>query len=194
MKIGIDIDGVLTDLEQFQYNECAKYVKLNYNKNIVNPYGYDSKDIFDITKEEDDNMWKYFYKLYNLDYKARKYASEVIKKMKEEGAIIYIITSRDNTTREDKEGFLARKNVVKWLSKNKIPYDKIIYTNDYSSQNKLNACINNNIDIMIEDKKENIESISEKIKVICFNANYNLDCKGKNIIRCYSWYDIYFKI
>ena len=47
---------------------------------------------------------------------------------------------------------------------------------------------------MIEDKVENIEKISKVIPVICFNASYNKRCQGKNIIRCYSWYDIYGRI
>lgn len=44
---------------------------------------------------------------------------------------------------------------------------------------------------MIEDKTENINKISTKLPVICFDAGYNRQCVGKNIYRCYSWYDIY---
>ena len=47
---------------------------------------------------------------------------------------------------------------------------------------------------MIEDKPANIENISILIPVICFHAGYNKNCIGNNIIRCYSWYDIYAKI
>ena len=54
--------------------------------------------------------------------------------------------------------------------------------------------MDNNIDIMIEDKVDNINKISSKIPVICFNAGYNRQCKGNNIYRCYAWYDIYNKI
>ena len=41
---------------------------------------------------------------------------------------------------------------------------------------------------------DNINKISTKIPVICFHAGYNKNCIGNNIIRCYSWYDIYSKI
>ena len=44
---------------------------------------------------------------------------------------------------------------------------------------------------MIEDKVANIEKISTRLPVICFNAGYNKKCKGKNIYRVYNWYDIY---
>ena len=80
--------------------------------------------------------------------------------------------------------------VLNWLKNNHINYDKIIF----SSEDKLNICKENKIDLMIEDKVDNINKISKIIPVICFHAGYNKDCKNSNIIRCYSWYDIYSKI
>lgn len=84
----------------------------------------------------------------------------------------------------------SKKIVLNWLKKNNIQHDNIIF----SPEDKLKIYINNNIDIMIEDKVENINKLSTIIPVICFNAGYNKQCNGKNIIRCYSWYDIYSKI
>ena len=83
-----------------------------------------------------------------------------------------------------------KKIVLDWLKRNKIEYDKIIF----SPEDKLDICLENNIDVMIEDKPANINKISGKIPVICFHAGYNKNCDGSNIIRCYSWYDIYAKI
>ena len=50
MRIGIDIDGVLTDFEKWQLDYGSKYF-LKYNKNIVNPDGYDSDTVFNVTNE-----------------------------------------------------------------------------------------------------------------------------------------------
>ena len=80
-----------------------------------------------------------------------------------------------------------RKIVIDWLKKQNIIYDEIIF----ASEDKLDTCIKNNIDLMIEDKVDNINKISSKIPVISFNTRYNESCNGNNIIRCYSWYDIY---
>ena len=66
-------------------------------------------------------------------------------------------------------------------------------TNDLLSNRSVQSIINN-IELMIEDKPANINKISGKIPVICFHAGYNKNCDGGNIIRCYSWYDIYIKI
>ena len=83
------------------------------------------------------------------------------------------------------------KNIVtKWLEENNINYNKIIF----SPEDKLEICKENNINIMIEDKVENINNISEIIPVVCFNASYNKVCNGKNIYRAYTWYDVYYQI
>lgn len=83
-----------------------------------------------------------------------------------------------------------RNIVISWLKEYNISYDKIIF----SPEEKLDICIANNIDLMIEDKVDNINTISKKIPVICFDARYNQQCRGSNIYRCFSWYDIYSTI
>ena len=83
-----------------------------------------------------------------------------------------------------------RNTTKNWLSENKVMYDKLIFTKG----DKLPYCIDNKIDIMIDDDPKNINQISTKIPVICFDAAYNRECIGEKVTRCYSWYDIYTKI
>ncbi len=190
MKIGIDIDGVLTDIEQWQLDYGSKIIFEQYNKNIRNSNGYNIKEIFNIEERLEDEFWeKYIYE-YAIKEPARKFSGEVTNKLKKDGNEIYIITARYFTDREDENGQKMRDIVINWLKENKIYYDKIIF----SSEEKLDVCIKNNIDLMIEDKVENINTISKEIPVICFDSRYNKECKGKNIYRGYSWYDIYAKI
>lgn len=193
MRIGIDIDGVLTDIERFQIDYGSKFYYENYNKEIVNHKGYETCDIFDSDKTIDDAFWKEYFVDYSINVKARDFADEIIKKLKDDGNKIYIITARGSFLSHSRDVMLyeANKEVVKkWLNKNNIQYDEIIF----SPEDKLDICLENNIDIMIEDKPDNINKISTKLPVICFHAGYNEMCKGLNIIRCYSWYDIYAKI
>ena len=190
MNIGIDIDGVLTDLEQWQLDYGSKVIFENNNKGIINPNGYDIKEIFDVKRNLDDEFWRKYLFEYSTKEKARKFSNEITRKLHEEGNEIYIITARFLTDRNDELGNKMRKIVLEWLKENDIFYDNIIF----SPEDKIKICIENNIDLMIEDKVENINTISQKIPVICFDARYNQQCKGKNIIRCYSWYDIYAKI
>ena len=191
MRIGIDIDGVLTDLEQWQLDFGEKFFS-KYNKRVVNRDGYETHEIFDVEEALDDLFWNKYYKDYTTNVEVRKFASEIISKLKNEGFEIYIITARGNWLPTDNSMTKDECNniVIDWLSKNNIKYDKIIF----SPEDKLDICLNNNIDIMIEDKVDNINKISSKLPVICFHAGYNKECEGTNIIRCYSWYDVYLTI
>ena len=190
MRIGIDIDGVLTDIEQCQLDIGSKFFFEKYNKKIENANEYELKEIFDVDEKLDDEFWKEYLYDYAENEPARKYTDEVTKKLKEDGNEIYIITARYLTDKDDENGNRMRSAVINWLRKYNIYYDKIIF----SPEEKLDICMTNNIDLMIEDKVDNINKISKYIPVICFDARYNPECKGKNIYRCYSWYDIYAKI
>ena len=187
MRIGIDIDGVLTDIERFQLDYGSKFFA-KYNKFVINPKGYEPYEVFDVEVQLDTKFWDEYYLHYLKTDCMRRFASEIINKLKDEGNEIYIITARhaDNII-TDKESSLLTKA---WLDKNEVKYDKLIF----SPEDKLNICLKNNIDIMVEDKPTNINIISTKIPVICINAEYNQNCNRNNIYRAYSWYDVYYKI
>ena len=93
MRIGIDIDGVLTDFEKWQLEVGSKFF-VKYNKNIVNPDGYDSDTVFNVTKEMDSEFWHDYLYDYAKNEPTRKFAGEVIDKLKNKGYKIYIITAR----------------------------------------------------------------------------------------------------
>ena len=193
MRIGIDIDGVLTDIEQWQLDYGSKFYFEKYGKEIQDNEGYETTDIFKADSSLDGEFWNEYFKDYSINVDVRRFASEVIKKLKQDGNEIYIITARGSFLSHSTEVMSIEENkkiVLDWLKRNKIEYDKIIF----SPEDKLDICLENNIDVMIEDKPANINKISGKIPVICFHAGYNKNCDGSNIIRCYSWYDIYAKI
>ena len=66
MRIGIDIDGVLTDIEQWQLDIGSKKIFENYNKEIVDAKGYDLKEIFNI-EENLDNIFLIMQKMNQLE-------------------------------------------------------------------------------------------------------------------------------
>lgn len=186
MRIGIDIDGVLTNIEQWQLDCGGKFFS-KLDKSVINKDGYEISEIFGVSDELDSEFWKEYLYDYVTKEPARKYANEVIQKLKDEGNEIYIVTARYLTDRDTDEGKQMREIVVNWLKEQNINYDKIVF----SPEDKLKTCIENNIDVMIEDKVENIEKISTKIPAICYHAGYNKHCKNDNIYRVYTWYDIY---
>ena len=193
MRIGIDIDGVLTDVERWQLDYGSKFYYERYQKEIVDFEGYDTNQIFNVDDKLDEEFWREYFKEYSLNVEARKFANEVIDKLKQEGNEIYIITARGSFLSHSADVMSVEENqqiVLNWLKNHHINYDKIIF----SPEDKLDICKENKIDLMIEDKVDNINKISKIIPVICFHAGYSKNCKNSNIIRCYSWYDIYSKI
>lgn len=193
MKIGIDIDGVLTNIEQYVIDYFTKYCVENNIEYEVGQSNYEFYKSFNISKEIENNFWKTYMQDYATKEKARPFASEIIKKLKEEGHEIYIITARWLTNRDDEAGENMRQIVKDWLAENNIIYDKVLFSKG-SNENKSQEIIENKIDLMIEDNPNNINELSKLVPVICYNTEYNKECISDKIIRCYSWYDIYNKI
>lgn len=188
MRIGIDIDGVLTDEKRYVIDYGTKFFSENKISYTVSDDKYLGREIFNVTKEEYQLFLKDYIFEYSLNAKVRPFASEIIKKLKEKYEI-FIITARDFTTYENEHKTEMQENVKKWLYDNGIVYDEIIF-----SKEKAYICKDKKIDVMIEDSPENIESISKIIPVICYSQIYNKNISNKNIYRCYSWYEIYNQI
>lgn len=182
MIIGVDIDGVLTDLESYQIEKGREYFK----KEIVDINGYDVDSIFGVSKKECDEFWDKYLFYYAREIEVRKDASLVLKRIKERGNKIYIITARTYTDKEDPEGLKMKEAVKKWLLDKKIPYDKLFF----SGKDKLKICKENNVSLMIEDSPIKIKQLKDSIPLICFDALYNKRVKGKNIKRVSSWQEI----
>lgn len=193
MRIGIDIDGVLTNIEQFVLDYISKYCVENNIEYNISDMNYEYSKTFNISREIELEFWNTYLEKYAVNEKARPFASEVINKLKEEGNEIYIITARWLSNRDDDVGKNMREMVKKWLAENKIVYDKLVFSKA-EKEKKSQEIIENKIDLMIEDSPNNINELSKIIPVICYNAQYNKDCSENKIIRCYSWYDIYNKI
>lgn len=194
MRIGIDIDGVMTNIEQFVINHISKYCVENNIAYHIDNSNYDYCKTFHISKEVENDFWKEHLEYYAINEKARPFASEIIHKLKEEGHEIYIITSRWLTNRDDEVGKRMREIVKNWLNENKIIYDKLIFSKA-SNESKQEEIMENKIDLMIEDNPNNIKELKNYIPVICYDAGYNKDCVDDDrMTRCYSWYDIYSKI
>lgn len=115
-------------------------------------------------------------------------SSYYIKKLKEDGHKIYIITGRNN-------GEYTNPNelTIQWLDKYNIVYDKLIFTNAYDKHAKTEVCLVNNIDLMIEDSTRiSLDLISNGIKVFTMNTRYNQ--KEQTLDRVSKWKEIYERI
>lgn len=198
MNIGIDIDGVLTDIRKFTIEEGLKYCKQNHKGKLTNPDAYYSNDVFGWDIETDLDFWfKHIFKYAEENPPLPGVASN-IKKLKEDGHKLYIITARwlasPKTEKQFGEGEelkeKMRKTVKEWLKKNNIIYDEIIF----SEEDKSNHILEKKIDIMIEDSPQNLKQLSQITKMICYDWGYNQGIENEDIYRCKSWDEIYTKI
>lgn len=188
MNIGIDIDGVLTDLERATIDFGTKMC-IEQNWPITMDLSkYWEVEAFGWTSEQADKFWNKYLVEYVTQSPARRFAKEIISKLREEGNNIYIITARDESGMPPEYYGKMQQLTREWLERYEIEYDKLIFAKD---SEKMERCLENNVDIMIEDSPRNIRNISSKVKVIKFDCQYNKDVIGSNIINAYSWYHIY---
>ncbi|MBQ2938409.1 MAG: nucleoside hydrolase [Clostridia bacterium] len=189
MRIGLDIDNVISSFDNSLLEEYLKHDKELRNTGIINENS-DSirRGMFDWTDEEDNTFYQQNIERIATNLKLINDADKFISKLLEDGNEIYIISGRDNG--DYKEPYEMTRN---WLAKNNINYTKLILTNAYDKHAKTIECIKNNIDIMVEDNKGICIDLKENgIKVLMMNTRFNQN--NLDIERVSSWNEIYSKI
>ncbi len=188
MIIGIDIDGVLADDDTYRLDHMTKYCYENGLTGLDNPYAYEQKCNWG-KETQQDYMKKYFFE-YIKNVPARCFAAEVTRKLHEDGNKIIIITGRYKTREDSEIGRKMREDTVNWLNKNFIVYDEICY----AECPKVEKVVEKKIDVMIDDSPFVLSEIVKVTKAFCFDNRYNRDLILDNMVRVFSWYDIYSKI
>lgn len=185
MIIGFDVDNVLVNQAEYQLRFGIPYFKKK-GIELVNPKGFDIEDMFGCTHSEREAFWtKYIWK-YCLSEPMTKDAAQIAQKLRAQGHKIYIITGRAHTTESGVLGVVFRWMLKHWLKKNRFTYDAIFFCSEaMSSDDKSRICIEQNVDILIDDKPDNLLPLKDKIKVICYPAPWNeelheLDCYRVN--------------
>lgn len=184
MNIGVDIDGVITELDEFQIEKG----KLYFKREVVNPNGPEITDYFGVSSEEEQFFWDEFLEEYSLNVDIKSGVQETITKLRNDGHKIYIITARHSEKKVELfKGEKYKETTKNYLDKNSIPYDGL-----YFHENpKLDAIKDLKIDLMIEDNKYNALKMKDVTKVILMDASYNRDIEDKDIFRAYNWQEIY---
>ena len=191
MNIGIDIDGVLTDIHGFNQKHAPPFFKRKFGHEVVDECSYDIREVFNCSDSEFKAYWKKYLLKYTIIEPPRERAKEVIHKLLDDKHNIYIISKRVFTYRQDFVGRLMRFIVRNWLRRNGIRYNEIIFCDYFVPDSKRTVCLDKHIDIMVDDDEVNILSVAPIAKVICFDTTYNRDCEGENIVRARNWGEVY---
>ena len=187
MKIGIDIDNTLTDVQRelnlVAYNYAKSLGKIIDEKNLQEDINNNSNFYKEKFKFSYDEL-KYFLKDIQEEIVnnaiPRDGAVETINKLRNKGNKIYIITARAYEFHDDPY------NLSKdWLDKNNIIYDKLIV----NAIDKAHICKQENIDIFIDDQLHNCIAVSNAgIKSIRISKDKK---QYDNIITLENWNLIY---
>lgn len=185
MKLGIDIDNVISDFNTSLLKDYIKHDKELRNTGIINKNAsYIREGMFDWTDEEELTYYKNNIERITASLKPIKDAKKYIDKLHEDGHSIYIISGRDNGDYKDPYNLTE-----KWLKENNIYYDELILVDFYSNHGKLNKCLEYNVDILLDDSiRLCSECIKGGVNAVLMNTDYNHD---SSLERVNSWKEFY---
>lgn len=203
MKIVVDLDGTLTNFNEFVKNTAIPFFEKK-GMVVVKPNELEVEDIFDmenffinkyncskekakkLAKEALDEFWVGFnFVKFSLLNKFRPEVRDFINKKIKEGHSVEIHTSRAKTCDDSLVGFIAKSFTILQCKLNGLNIknnDIYFYPNDES---KINGIISRNPDVVFDDKKEIIEELRKQgLKVLFIDEKYNQDVlENKDTIR-----------
>lgn len=192
MKIGVDCDGVLTDMSAYIFEYGEKYFK----RKPVNMDAYNTAEIFDCTEKEEFRFGIRYFFTYCKKWPPRKGAAQVLNRLIKDNNELYEITARKFVTMKNPLGWYSKRVFVKWLAKHNFHFQDIYFcSEDNSPSDKLRGCRKYDVDIMIDDKPEVALYLAENgVKVLLYDTRYNQGLVHDNITRVYNWKEIYKEI
>lgn len=187
MRIGVDFDGVILDSERY-----LKFRGEIYNTFVIKKKGpidkhqFYNEDKFGWKKEETERFLQTEWVLATQEANFIYGAKDILTLLKNEGHQIILITNR---------GFLGDYELheaKKRLEEFNFPFDKMYF----NPKSKLEVCIDEKIDIMIDDNTYNCKSISEYGIFTLFFRDKNMPKlpEGEHIRDVSNWGEIHREI
>lgn len=153
MKIGLDIDGIILDFERTMRTFAELYDLLILKKNgVTHPEEFDYLKRYDWTEEERKEFINKFLVYATIHSTPLiPLVSEMIEIFKCEGYSYEFITARGLLKSETKDA------VTEVFKRNNLPVENI----HWGVKDKVKACLNLGIDVMIEDKPDTCKKLRE---------------------------------
>ena len=183
MRIGLDIDNVVSDFDAGIFEAFLIEDKNKRSNGIVNPNGRWIKHLFDWTNDEVEEFFNNNMERISLKLKPRKDAKKYMDKLLSEGHELYLISNRVYPHYSN-----PYEVTKKWLDNNNINYTKLVLS---ESNNKTKECIDHNIDIMFDDGISNCKYLLEgSINCYLMATKYNLKYK-EDLLFVNDWKELY---
>lgn len=191
MNIGVDVDGVLTDIGRFMTEYGEPYFKVKFGLPVADPRGYSIDEMFACTYEQRKSFWWKYGAKYLFGLPPKEGCVESIRRLQREGHRVFIITSRTLAVGHGVISVFFRWVLRNWLWKNHIKYEKTVFcSEENSAEDKIKACEENAIDVMIEDKKENVLALKGNVRVICPRCPWNEMLDDESVTFAEDWKEI----
>jgi len=177
VRIGVDIDGVVSDSYPFWMKELNQH----FGKNITVLDDYEMHLVFDVSRDAMNDYFVSNAERLLMAPKPISGAKEGLETLLREGHEVIYITAR---TPEEREV------TVRWLTLCEIPheYERVLFAG-FSS--KLELVKHWGIEAFIEDYQVNAKLIANSgVPVFLLNASYNQEELPTGITRCHSWGEI----
>jgi len=166
MKIGLDIDNVISNFNKKLMKELIKEDKNKKNRGIINHNVTNIYQMFDFSAEEIEELFCNKCEEWAKKLELNEGAKHFIDKLMDDGDEIYLISHRVYPHYTN-----AFETTKQWLKDKKIRYTKLIISNE---NDKTPYCKECKVDIMFDDSVNNCN------KMILGGINCYL-YRGKNM-------------
>jgi len=185
MKIGIDVDNVVVDLNK----GFIDFYNSNFDKNIsMDDFKehYYLSDLFGISRDEEWDLWNSYHN------------SELFDEM----SFVEGVKAAIDFLKAKHELFFITARHLSWKDKTDKLFEKhfgdvnLIFSGDvYGGRQKDEICEENGIKILVEDHPTHSLDYAKKgIKILLFDRPWNKKVEHENIIRVKNWEEILERI
>lgn len=175
MNIAIDIDDTLTESFDYFVPFVAKYFGANEHELRQKNISY--SNLPDEWKKDELGFAKTWFDKVVEYTPFKKGAAEAVRKLRSDGHKVIIITGRSDMFYTD-----AYETTKRELENGEIEYDKLICT-----LNKPEACIEEKVDILIDDMPQNCDgAVKIGAKALLFDSKANREAKT-SYKRVFNW-------
>lgn len=177
MKLGFDIDGVISDFVAYFIAVMKKHYGLTLSKADI--YCHDLDFVLGISKQERD---RFVRETLMGDLQLIQGAKETLERLNAQGHDIVILTARFGDL------VAVTKN---WLQRKGIPYSQL-----FQSKQGEKYLAEVALDLVVEDDLEDAIAWSKKVKnILVYDQPWNQSLNLKGLIkRVYSWDDIFEEV
>lgn len=185
MRIGIDIDNTISNTRETILAHLQRYAQANHLPFTFDPSKYTLEEALPWDPGDMELFMNRRLAAIYREVRPKPNAIAVIRELHQHH-FIALITSRNRRNGD------IEKVTLEWLAQYQLDYDQLIMneTENMHHFSKLAVCLDNRIEIMIEDHHGLSLELSRFLPVIMFDYPYNTHLKAANIIRIHDWLEV----